>query len=428
MSKLNLKKKGQELKVQEDKLGIKIDDKDSPKAKNDEVTTEVKKNLIFQRAIASAQKHSIELEPGRKNSGGGDCSYLSVIYNINERRCFNNKFIMSPEYYRRIWTIDLMNKVLDKKIPWNPGMSRQEIQEGFQEIMQSGVYERSFFGDLMMAGIACGVRKRILIFNTHENTVHDPISVVDPRDYGSDIDSQIPVVVSYNLVHFESLHPVDEQDIEETINLANSYSSGTYREKYGFTRQDMSHLISKKIIDTPPESLKQREQDQIASPPPKKLKCVEKAKNKAPELNNENEKNTKEREDFIFEDIRFKEAANGKIKCGVCEVECTKLIVHLNGNKYCTEYFSNMAELTRKYSEFRDKLSRRKTAGKRKAQDQNVDKRGSKKVQSSDTKEFEPIKQDNIVDSFPTSGDNKSEACQKMAAKSMCSWNSEMVK
>merc|ERR1711954_272115 len=192
------------------------------------------KKKIFEGAIASAQKHNIKLEPGQKNSGGGDCSYLSVIYNINERGCFNNKFLMSPEYYRRIWTIDLMSKILDKKIPWNPGMTRQEIQEGFQEIMQSGVYERSFFGDMMMAGIACGVRKRILIFNTHENTIHDPISVVDPRDYGSDIDSQIPVVVSYNLVHFESLHPVDEQDIEETIKLADSYSAGTYKDEYGF--------------------------------------------------------------------------------------------------------------------------------------------------------------------------------------------------
>ena len=46
---------------------------------------------IFERAIASAQKHNIKLKPGRKNSGGGDCSYLSVIYNINERGCFNNK-------------------------------------------------------------------------------------------------------------------------------------------------------------------------------------------------------------------------------------------------------------------------------------------------------------------------------------------------
>ena len=145
-----------------------------------------KMNMIFQRAIASAEKHRIKLEPGRENSGGGDCSYLSVIFNINGRGCFQNKFPMSPDVYRRIWNVDLMNKVLDKKIAWNPGMTRREIQDGFQEIMEPGVYERSFFGDMILPGIACGTIKRILIFNTNENiktTGHDPISVVDPREY-----------------------------------------------------------------------------------------------------------------------------------------------------------------------------------------------------------------------------------------------------
>ena len=85
-------------------------------------------------------------------------------------------------------------------------------------------------------------------FDTNVNiatTGHDPISVVDPRDYGSDINTDIPVVVAYNLVHFESLHPVDESDIQETVRLANSYSTGSYKGAYGFTRCDMPYLISK---------------------------------------------------------------------------------------------------------------------------------------------------------------------------------------
>ena len=84
-------------------------------------------NRIFDRAIASAKKHDIQLKSGRKNAGGGNCSYESVIFNINDRSCFHEKFSMCHEYYRRIWNIDLMNKILDKKIPWNPGMTRQEI-------------------------------------------------------------------------------------------------------------------------------------------------------------------------------------------------------------------------------------------------------------------------------------------------------------
>merc|ERR1711867_404450 len=102
-----------------------------------------------------------------------------------------------------------------------------------------------------MGGIACGVRKIILIFHTNEDiarTGHDPISVIDPRDYGGDIDSEIPVVVAYNLVHFESLHPVNEKDIQETVKLVESYSSGSYEEDYGFTNKSMPFLVSTKKI------------------------------------------------------------------------------------------------------------------------------------------------------------------------------------
>ena len=97
---------------------------------------------------------------------------------------------MSIQHYRIVWNTDIMNKILDQRIPWNPGLTRTEIVQGFQELMVSGVYEREFFGDMMMAGVACGVRKRILIFQTNEdiaNTGHDPIAIIDPRDYGASL-------------------------------------------------------------------------------------------------------------------------------------------------------------------------------------------------------------------------------------------------
>ena len=246
MSKLKSKKKKHKEQAPDDGvIDDTIDDKLDGDIDESELKTKgthkgLKTNKVMQRGIASAGKHKIKLEPGKENSGQGNCSYESVIFNINERKCFKTKLPMRPNFYRRVWNIDLMNKILDKKIPWNPGMTRQEIQDGFQEIMESGVYERQFFGDMMMVGIACGVRKRILIFNTNENittTGHDPISVIDPRDYGGDVDSEIPVVLAYNLVHFESLHPVDELDIQETINLTDSYSKGGYKDTYCSTFQ-----------------------------------------------------------------------------------------------------------------------------------------------------------------------------------------------
>ena len=127
--------------------------------------------------------------PDSKSTFRSYPSYESVILNIRDRECFKDKLPMSPSFYRRIWNTDLMNKILDKRILWNPGLTSAQIRQGFQDLMNSGVYERDYFGDMMMAGIACGARKRILIFNTHEMTSHDPISVIDPTHYGGSYDT-----------------------------------------------------------------------------------------------------------------------------------------------------------------------------------------------------------------------------------------------
>ena len=60
-------------------------------------------------------------------------------------------------------------------------------------------------------------------------------------------------------------------------------------------------------------------------------------------LPKKNYTNSEKMGDFIFENIRFKVTETGKISCGVCEVECLRLIVHMNGNKNCIKYFSNMS-------------------------------------------------------------------------------------
>ena len=309
MSKLRLKKRKQFPPI------------DAAVSNTGKTENEKQVKRILQRAIYNAEKHNVKLESGRVNHGDGNCSYESVIFNINDRKCFTKLLPMSPDYYRRIWNIDLMNKVLDKRIPWNPGMTRAQIVGGFQELMVSGVYERSFFGDMMMAGIACGVRQIILIFNTNENNPHDPISVVDPRDYAGDIDSEIPVVVAYNLVHYESLHPVGEQDIKETIKLVKSYIAkpSRYRQEYGFTRTDMPYLISRSILPKPsatkprqtqnPESqtsTSQNESAQSQNPPKTTTKCLQIARNESLDDNQNNYKN----EGFKFEDVFFNKISN----------------------------------------------------------------------------------------------------------------------
>ena len=75
------------------------------------------------------------------------------------------------------------------------------------------------------------------------------MSVVDPTQYGGRIDNEIPVVVAYNLVHYESLRPVDGHDIAETVSLTKSYiaNPSRYLHEYGFTRNDIMFLISQNV-------------------------------------------------------------------------------------------------------------------------------------------------------------------------------------
>ena len=78
----------------------------------------------------------------------------------------------------------------------------------------------------------------------------------------------------------------------------------------------------------------------------------------------------------MFEDIFFTISRNENIICGVCQVECSHLIVHMTGNEYCTQYFSDMEEFKKEYSKYRDKMS---WGTKRKAED-NHGPKGDKKL------------------------------------------------
>ena len=95
------------------------------------------------------------------------------------------------------------------------GYTKEEKEENWNRLKQSGVYEIDFFGDLVLHAIARGCNKNILIFNTNIKAA-DPIYVVEATHFGGFTDTDIPVILAYNQVHYESLHPFTEHDIEET--------------------------------------------------------------------------------------------------------------------------------------------------------------------------------------------------------------------
>ena len=193
--------------------------------------------VIFKRAIASAGKHGIKLANGTPNKADGNCAIESAIFNNNDRDCFAEKLLFSADYYRKIWMTDMKNRTLHDKT-WNI-YTLNEWEDGWADMMKSGVYERGIFGDLMILAIACGIRKYILIFNTSLETPHDPIYVCDPVRFGVQPDSEIPIVLAYDLSHYESLHTVGKEDTLKTIDLVKKYLNGNYE----FGRQDMKHLV-----------------------------------------------------------------------------------------------------------------------------------------------------------------------------------------
>ena len=197
----------------------------------------VRPKIIFERAVSSAKKHGLELSPGSPNLADGNCAFESVVININERTCFAEKLPFSADYYRRIWVTDFKNKTVDDPT-WNV-YSRKDWENGWAEMMQSGVYERGLFGDLMLFAIACGVKKNLLIFNTSLDSPHDPIYVCDPQKFGVQPDTHIPVILAYDMSHYESLNPVSTSDVNRSSELVNEYINGLYT----YSRKDLPFLL-----------------------------------------------------------------------------------------------------------------------------------------------------------------------------------------
>jgi len=101
------------------------------------------RSLMIARAISSGQKHGIKLRQGRPNPGTGDCAFEAVIYNNNDRHCFEEKFLRSIDWYRRIFVTDTMaNRTLHT--PYNT-LTPEEWLRGWSQMLEPEAYERGIF-------------------------------------------------------------------------------------------------------------------------------------------------------------------------------------------------------------------------------------------------------------------------------------------
>ena len=251
------------------------------------------------------------------------CAFESVILNINDRQCFSESLPFSSDHYRRIWMTDFKNRTANDKT-LNIYSPRQ-WEDGWNEMMESGVYERGFFGDLMIFGIACGVRKIILIFNTSLDSPHDPIYVCDPRKFGIEPNTSVPVLLAYDLSHYESLHPLTTEDTKKTCDLVDQYISGSYP----FGRNDFEFLLNtdepdeRERISEIPEDISETQKERPNDPKllkeqkslpehlrGKRLKDMDAEERK--EYNNFMKKKSKQKERLDHADIRKQKEAKAQ--------------------------------------------------------------------------------------------------------------------
>ena len=64
---------------------------------------------------------------------------------------------------------------------------------------------------------------------------------------------------------------------------------------------------------------------------------------------------------FDWGNLVFLELTNGKIRCGVCQQECVRLISHMNGSIECSRGI-NMNEFKTEYTKFKHRQSGKGTA------------------------------------------------------------------
>ena len=196
---------------------------------------------LVAKALESARKHGIALTQGTLNAADGNCSFDAVINNINDRACFLDKLDLPSYVYRQVWITELEMETVN--FPnLGAGYTQEEKRENWNKLKQSGIYDVDFFGDLVIHAISKGCRKTILIFNT-STSASSPIYVVKPTYFGGFEDCDIPVILGYNQYHYESLHPLTEEDLEKTKALVEAYVSGNYQ----YTKKDIQFLISKPI-------------------------------------------------------------------------------------------------------------------------------------------------------------------------------------
>ena len=178
---------------------------------------------MVNKAIENAKYHGINLYHGVPNMADGNCAFESIIDNISTRSCFEERFEGTPDHWRFVW-MGIIQKIAYSK--WHGNLSLERWNAEFEILKQSRTYEVQL-GDLVVPGIAHCTQKNILIFNTSEHA-HSPVYVIPATTFGGTANTDIPVCLAYNQIHYEGLVPCSDEDIAKTKDLTKQFITGEY--------------------------------------------------------------------------------------------------------------------------------------------------------------------------------------------------------
>ena len=183
---------------------------------------------MIEKAIANAKAHDINVTAGDRTPGDGNCIFESILNNINTRDNFSETYNGTADHWRNIWMTEVQNKAYSN---WHGELSEERWLEQWHVLKNSRSYECNL-GDLILPGVAHCVKKDVLIFNT-STSAHSPVYVIQSSSLcGQEADTEVPVCLGYNQVHYESLIPNRQEDIEKTVELKNQVINGNYKKTF----------------------------------------------------------------------------------------------------------------------------------------------------------------------------------------------------
>ena len=84
--------------------------------------------------------------------------------------------------------------------------------------------------------------------------------IVDPSDFNVTPDTDIPIILAYNMSHYESMEPLTDNDAQRSKDLIKDYEEGRYR----YRKADLPILLN--IGTTRPDDHDASASNQNASP------------------------------------------------------------------------------------------------------------------------------------------------------------------